>query len=91
MWALLRNNYKMADALDALYDRNKVLRDANMQSQMVDSTSSNESMEREDLEEAIIRDQVQLWLDQHGTKLFALESSKFLSQEKRRKDVANKR
>lgn len=59
------------------------------------STSSTEEyMSSEGLDSGIegcVRDEVQLWLASHGTKLFALETSKFLAAESKRKTVPGKR
>lgn len=58
---------------------------------MEDHSGSESTMEQEDVAEAVIRDEVQLWLDHHGSKLFALECSKWLAMEKRRTNIASKR
>lgn len=41
--------------------------------------------------EDALRDEAQRWLADHGAQLFALEASKFLSRERRRKNLASKR
>lgn len=56
-----------------------------------ESTSSTEEyMQAETFEpgiESLVRDEVQLWLASHGSKLFALEASKFMAAESKRKNV----
>lgn len=57
-----------------------------------DDTQPTISIDSDDnvLEEHI-RCEVQSWLAQHGAKLFALEASKWMTQEKRKKDIASRR
>lgn len=48
-------------------------------------SSEEESLPSPKQLEAIIRDEVQLWLALHGQKLLALEASKFLAKEQRKR------
>lgn len=54
-----------------------------------DSTSDTEVLDDE--YEWVIRETVQNWLDIHGAKLFALETSKFLATEARKKNLKTNR
>lgn len=53
------------------------------------STSETEIMDEET--ELIIRDGVQNWLAIHGPKLFALEASKYLATEAKKKNLRSNR
>jgi len=59
------------------------------------STSSTEEiMSAEGMDsdiEQCLREETQLWLSTHGPKLFALESSKFLAAESKRKNIRGNR
>lgn len=57
------------------------------------STSSTEEMLEDNQHEweELVRKETQAWLDEHGTKLFALESSKFLVKEARKKNLRSVR
>jgi len=61
----------------------------------VSSASTTEEDMSEDgmdaLYESIIREEAKEWLSTFGPKLFALESTKFLTQEARRKDLKSRR
>lgn len=69
----------------------KVLREIQPHNFKSESSSSSEEESTMDLAaeewEAIVRDEVKEWLSLHGTKLFALESSKFLAAEAKRKNI----
>lgn len=70
----------------------KVLSDASAQvlnvSVDTEEETVSESMDQDNADwEAHIRQVTEEWLDLHGSKLFALEASKFLTKEKRRKDI----
>lgn len=59
-----------------------------------DSTSTTEDMQEEQLDagiESLVRDEIQLWLSSHGSKLFALEASKFNAAEAKRKNLRGHR
>jgi len=60
---------------------------------VMDSDESSETSTTEEVDsiESIIKDTTASWLAIHGAKLFGLETSKFLAQEARRKDVKSKR
>jgi len=63
-------------------------------SQSSSTSSTEEYMYEDGMDtgiEGAVRDEVQLWLASHGTKLFALETSKFLAAESKRKTVPGKR
>lgn len=58
------------------------------------SCSTTEDMQEDEMDsvtEELIRDEAQNWLAIHGPKLFALESSKFLVAEAKRKTVRGNR
>lgn len=58
------------------------------------TSTTEEHMYEEGLEpgiEGLVRDEVQLWLASHGKQLFALEASKFLAAESKRKNVRGNR
>jgi len=61
----------------------------------VSSTSSTEEDMSQDgmdaLYEGLIREEAKEWISTFGPKLFALETSKFLTQEARRKDLKSRR
>ncbi len=48
-----------------------------------DCTTTEDMNEEHDIE-ACVRQEAQLWLDNHATKLFQLECSKFLAKENRK-------
>lgn len=65
---------------------------------MLDSASTTEEMSSEDhsdLENELIAESIRLetknWLDLHGSKLYALEFSKYLAQERKREALKKKR
>jgi len=63
-------------------------------SQSSSTSSTEEYMYEEGMDtgiESCIKEEVQLWLASHGCKLFALETSKFLAAESKRKTVPGKR
>lgn len=52
------------------------------------STTDDLSLSDEDrTAETTARELITAWLDLHGTKLFALESSKFIAREAKRKNL----
>lgn len=56
------------------------------------STSSTEEMETQDeLWEELVREEVKDWLAMHGAKLFALEASKHLATEAKKKNLRSVR
>lgn len=59
------------------------------------STSSTEEfMQADGMDpdiEACVRDEVKIWLATHGSKLFALEASKFNAAEAKRKNIRGHR
>jgi len=61
----------------------------------ISSASSTEEDMSEDgmdaLYEGIVREEAKDWLSTFGSKLFALEAHKFLTQEARRKDLKSRR
>jgi len=61
----------------------------------ISSASSTEETMSEDgmdaLYESIAREEIKEWISSYGPKLFALESTKFLTQEARRKDLKSRR
>lgn len=63
--------------------------DANLAQVMQISESSDESVTEVDANfeewECIVREETKEWLAMHGAKLFALESSKFMATEQKRK------
>lgn len=60
--------------------------------EMVHSSGSTSETEVLDEEwESLVKDTTADWLAIHGAKLFALEASKFLAQEARKKDLRSKR
>lgn len=79
------------DVRGTAMDVDKVFRNAANQKHVVSSASSTESMDEDDYTEAAVRDEIQQWLSKHGKALFALESSKFLSAEKRRESIKSRR
>ncbi len=54
-------------------------------SDVEDATTTEEFPVEDDDIEACVKEEVQLWLANHGAKLFSLESSKFLAIEAKRK------
>jgi len=59
-----------------------------------DTSTTEEYMSDNEMDpgiEALVRDEVQLWLASHGTKLFGLETSKFLANESKRKNIRSAR
>ncbi len=65
------------------------------QPQHISSTSSTEEMDSVDMQkeeyEFIVRTETKEWLALHGPKLFALETSKFLAQEAKKKNLRSNR
>ncbi len=51
----------------------------------ISETSSTEDMEEQNEIEFFMKDEIALWLANHGSKLFALEVSKFLALENKKK------
>jgi len=51
------------------------------------STSSTEEMDAQDEWEFIVREETKEWLAMHGSKLFALESSKYFAAEAKKKNL----
>lgn len=51
------------------------------------SLSDTEELSMEDEYEQVVRVEVQDWLAQHGSKLFALAASQYLAREAKRKNL----
>lgn len=63
---------------------------------VIDARSDTESMDAsgdEDSQEweSIVRTEIRTWLDTHGSKLFALEASKFNAQAAKKKNLRSVR
>lgn len=54
-----------------------------------DASMDDETADR--IYEETLRNEIQHWLSNHGTHLFALETTKFLAREQRRENLATKR
>lgn len=70
--------------------KRKVLSDATntIQNVSTEEESSSQSMDQDHKDwEDHIKQGVEEWLAMHGPKLFALEASKFLAKEQRKKDL----
>ena len=58
-----------------------------------DVSTEEDSVQEEspdDLTEDLMREQINIWLDEHGSKLFALEVSKYLAKSKKTMSLKNK-
>lgn len=79
--------------MSGLKDITQQALNASIQIKSHSSTSSTEEMLEENQHEweEMVRKEAQAWLDEHGTKLFALESSKFLVREARKKNLRSAR
>lgn len=79
-----------------LQKKEKVLQEKHVQPTYIkDSASSTEEiMSADGMDsdiEYLIKEEAQLWLATHGPKLFALEASKYLAAESKRKNIKGKR
>lgn len=80
---------KMAHFMTSQHDdlsSSKLLRQSSRMHQMVESDEDDTTVENsyDEHTEHVCREEVQQWLSKHGKALFALESSKFLTAERRR-------
>jgi len=74
----------------------KILRDITAQSQNVFSNSSESDMSETEVDsdtqfEQVVKDATAGWLAIHGAKLFALETSKFLAIQEKKKNLRSNR
>lgn len=70
----------------------RALREKIVVDESMDSGSSTEELDVDNEEwETLVREQTQNWLATHGSKLFALEASKFFATQEKKKNLRGHR